>query len=62
MKWKNAQTHQPGDQIVLIHSPDATQPVWLGYWHDGKWYEYDADVSPICVTHWMELPEPPPVG
>ena len=62
--WTRCADELPdSDTTVLIYSPspDASEPVWLGY-HDGTVWR-DIDNIPFAVsgvTHWMHLPEPPP--
>jgi len=60
VSWQNAETEKPDvDSIVLIHCPESSESVWIGYWDDenGSWYNEGG--MAIQVDHWMELPEPP---
>lgn len=62
MGWNRVNERLPDDdQIVLVHAPDATEPVWLGFHHreteSWVWAE-GADILEK-VTHWMEIPEVP---
>jgi hypothetical protein len=49
------------DLSVLIHNtdPNFSEPVWIGY-HDGECWRSAAGDSIGPVTHWRNLPEPPP--
>jgi hypothetical protein len=41
--WKSVTDEMPdADQTVLVHCPDADEPVWLGF-HDGECWR-DANV------------------
>ena len=58
MTWTPSTTPPDADTTVLIHCPDADEPVWLG-WFDGEnWYAVDSS-GPLKVTHWAPMPEPP---
>ena len=46
------------DTTVLVAVVDADEPVWLGYLDGSEWCEISG--APIRVTHWAELPAPPP--
>lgn len=58
MYWIAVADEIPDSDItVLVYAPAQTDPVWLGY-HDGDvWLSVDG--TPIDVTHWADLPEPP---
>ena len=57
--WRECADELPDtDETVLISSPTADEPVWLGF-HDGdRWRNVDGQISPE-VTHWAPMPEPP---
>jgi hypothetical protein len=46
---------QPG-LPVIIHCPDHSENVWVGFLTVG-WWTIEGDQ--VTVTHWMHLPEPP---
>jgi len=50
------------DIIVLIATPEGSEPVWLGYFSgdDREWRTVEGDT--IEVTFWQHLPEPPPAA
>ncbi len=58
--WISAAMGLPdSEQSVLVHAPDADEPVWLGF-HDGEcWRWASAERIETEVTHWMTIPEPP---
>ena len=60
--WVDVRDSLPDAEItVLIHAPNASEPVWLGF-HDGEfWRSVDAValVGTNKVTHWADLPGPP---
>ena len=60
--WISAEMSLPDAELsVLVHAPDADEPVWLGF-HDGEcWRWVSAEPIPTKVTHWMAIPEPPEV-
>lgn len=45
------------DTTVLVHDPNADEPVWFG-WHDGETWR-QSDAQRITPTHWQHLPDPP---
>jgi hypothetical protein len=45
------------DTTVLVATRGCNEPVWLGYYGDGQWFDIDA--TRIQVTHWAQLPESP---
>ena len=45
------------DTAVLIHSVDASEPVWIG-WTDGDYWR-DTNGTPVRVTHWADMPAAP---
>jgi hypothetical protein len=62
VNWIDVNDRMPDDDtIVLIHAPDANEPIWLGY-HDGGDGWRLAEGFMARVTHWMELPKPPGGG
>ena len=60
--WYPVEAYKPDDDIiVMIHDPDMSEPVWLGYYEheEDRWWTSEGG---ICnPTHWMELPEVPEV-
>jgi hypothetical protein len=42
------------DLTVLVTTEANDEPVWLGFYADGQWF--DTDATPITVTHWAEMP------
>lgn len=56
--WRDAKTDPPDDETtVLIQMPGASEPVWMGYREDGRWYVIDGwEPSDYPVTRWAELP------
>ncbi|SNT33381.1 hypothetical protein SAMN06265795_12619 [Noviherbaspirillum humi] len=45
------------DTTVMIYTPDANEPVWMG-WFDGEiWREVGS--ARVYPTHWAELLEGP---
>lgn len=58
--WKSVHDEMPdSDQTVLVHAIDADEPVWLGF-HDGETWRDVNTVPLLTVTHWRDLPCPPP--
>ena len=47
------------DTTVLLFTPNAGEPVWLGYRDDNDWRYVDALRVEHKVTHWAEMPEGP---
>lgn len=70
-EWQPIET-VPSDRFVLLFCDD--EPRWAGNMEVGKWYGEDAGGFWSCggpngggelgnaFTHWMDLPEDPPVG
>jgi hypothetical protein len=62
--WISTEIGKPdSDTTVLVCSPGADEPVWLGYWDSENdcWREVDGLRYETKVTHWMQLPNPPEV-
>jgi len=60
--WFSVEISMPdADRTVMVYSPRANEPVWLGYWDGECWREVSADAYDTEVTHWMDLPNPPEV-
>ena len=63
--WNSAETLPDSELTVIIHMPNATEPIWLGY-HDGEqWFTVEGTAVKDLdgdgpVAHWMEMPDPPP--
>ena len=60
IKWISADKLPGSDTTVIIHCPEADEPIWLGY-HDGEtWRTVEgAELKDEEVKHWTDLPEPP---
>jgi len=59
--WYSADAPPDDDQMVLVFAPGADEPVWLGYYDDGAWYEVGTGYDPGAkidakVTGWAPLP------
>ena len=56
IQWHDVSETMPDSDItVLICTPDADEPVWLG-WHDGTtWFAVDATEQP-GVKRWAQIP------
>lgn len=54
--WHKASDTLPdSDMTVLVHSPSASEPVWLGYWDGRKWRDTDhMEIGPVVA--WADLP------
>lgn len=58
--WKAVKDEMPAaDETVLIHCPEADEPVWLGFFDGEAWRDVNAE--PLTVTHWAIMPEGPGV-
>lgn len=61
VRWRDAGREKPdSDLTVLLHAPDANDPVWPGYWDDNEkawiWAE-GAPVGDQMVKAWADLPK-----
>ncbi|ODU25018.1 MAG: hypothetical protein ABS95_01175 [Verrucomicrobia bacterium SCN 57-15] len=57
INWKDVSKEMPdADTVVLIHSPTADEPVWIGY-HDGECWREVGSEQASNVTLWAHLPE-----
>lgn len=60
IKWIPVADSVPDDDTtVLLFTPNAGEPVWLGYRDDNDWRYVDALRVEHKVTHWAEMPEGP---
>lgn len=59
-EWISVSEEMPDSEAtVLVATTGADDPVWLGF-HDGECWRYvNAEMIPLRVTHWRELPDPP---
>lgn len=56
--WIAVGTNLPdADTTVLVATKGCAEPVWLGYYGDGEWF--DTDAMRIEVTHWAPMPQSP---
>lgn len=56
-EWKPAAEHPAEEEIVILFMPNSVEPVWLGYFEFGAYF--DCDGVRQWPTHWMPLPQPP---
>lgn len=54
--WHEVTEQLPDDaKTVLYEAPESDEPVWLGYYQDGQWYEAGGfDIE--GVVRWAEMP------
>jgi len=60
--WVRADEQLPDDSTtVLIHVPDCSEPVWVGYYNSerGLWFSIDQENMQGLVQHWADLPAEP---
>lgn len=58
LQWYGVSECLPDDGInVLLFDAAASEPIWIGYHEDDKWYY--ADHSRAYPTQWSDLPEGP---
>lgn len=58
--WHAVGMTMPDEGItVLVKTPSAGEPVWLGYLDDGEWHTPEGFDFAYSVTHWADLPAGP---
>lgn len=60
-EWIDVEDQYPdAEQIVIVHAPNESEPVWLGYWddEDETWRLVEGGRLSE-VTHWQPLPDEP---
>lgn len=58
--WLPVTQHLPdADRTVMIYAPEASEPVWLGYYDGEQWVAVDG--MPVIPTHWCEMPKGPSI-
>lgn len=62
ISWISVKDNLPEEGLsVLVAIEDGAEPVWIGYLNlDAEWRTQEGMTFENEVTHWMELPEPPP--
>lgn len=48
----------PADTVVLVHEPEAVEPVWFGLHDGGRWLSFEGRRMGE-VRHWQPLPSAP---
>lgn len=61
MKWISVDNKLPNDgEEILIFSCEDKNNISIGYRKHNFFFDLiDFTITPINVTHWMPLPEPP---
>lgn len=62
MNWISVEDRLPHDDIVvMVYVPNASEPVWIGFYvsEDDDWFWAEGVMIFDTVTHWMPLPAPP---
>jgi hypothetical protein len=59
MKWIYWKDKLPPDGELRIVCSVKAQKTWIGYYNETYTTFFDANGSPVPVSHWMELPSPP---
>lgn len=56
--WHDVNEQKPDEETtVMLSHRDQNEPVWLGYLHDGFWFEIQGGLLPQkSVTHWALMP------
>lgn len=56
MNWIEAAQQLPdSDTTVLVHAPQADEPIWMGF-HDGEMWRYVDATPAVGVIEWADLP------
>jgi hypothetical protein len=59
--WQPCEDELPEPhRAVLVHLSDTDELVWIGYHDGGFWRGVDDIKFAGEITHWADLPEPPP--
>lgn len=59
MQWYRGSLPPDDGVLVMIHRPDASEPVWIGHHDDERGEWLTAEGVPVSVRSWAPLPEPP---
>lgn len=55
--WRSADELPDSDLSVLVYAPEATEPVWIGFWDGQRWVSDGLiDYPPGQVKAWADLP------
>ena len=57
-QWQPATRKPDADSTVLVFSPKADEPCWLGYWDGEVWRDVLGTPYATRVEMWAELPYP----
>lgn len=63
LEWFAAADTQPDEgMLVLVHCPEASEPVWVGSLDAREWHWPDGNPIEHDVHHWAELPRGPAIA
>ena len=57
--WIDTKQQLPDDETTVLIALDDGE-VWTGYIDGEEWHYVSGDTMASKVTHWQDLPEPPP--
>lgn len=58
--WIDASEQKPDvDTTVMVFVPEASEPIWPGWWSGEEWVWAEGATIDDTVTHWAELPMGP---
>lgn len=60
LTWRPASELTDVDVIVLIHAPEAAEPVWPAWWDGELWVWAEGAEVHVPVRAWAQMPEGPP--
>lgn len=58
LEWIPATKKPDSDITMLVYSPKAAEPVWLGYWDGEVWRDVDGTPYATHVEAYAEVPYP----
>lgn len=44
------------DELVLTNVPECGEPVWIGWYEDGTWFQADGGEIAFPVLYWAKMP------
>jgi hypothetical protein len=56
LKWYSADAPPDDQETVLTYVPECGEPVWLGWYDDGTWFQADGGEIAFPVVAWAPMP------
>lgn len=61
IEWRSVKDALPDDEMtVLVSAPHMDEPIWLGWYEEGRWFNVEGGVyKKGVVVAWAKMPAGP---